>query len=326
MKHLGRIACLGLLASAANTHATTFVVTRTDDPAPNGCNVGDCSLREAILAANAASATLNEIQLGTATYHLDATVTATGSLLVTGAGSANTRIETAGTNLLQLDSAAFYLAGVQLDAGGEAELSGTAGTILMTDVFAPNATGILYLFADSIGIEDCDIRPVIGASHLEHAYVAASTFVSLNLYGGTHGDDVDITVQHVTIDGSLAPEQRSGITIGIQGPSNPAAVRVADAIVTNRVVLGAHAPGTAAVLAMGGWYPRAGRLTIERGYFGGGYGHLTEAGERAADVAEGFGLTVEPTYTAKAFACAVDRWRTGRRVVFIQTYDGRASR
>jgi len=32
---------------------STFTVTRADDPAPNGCAVGDCSLREAIIAANA---------------------------------------------------------------------------------------------------------------------------------------------------------------------------------------------------------------------------------------------------------------------------------
>jgi hypothetical protein len=31
-------------------------------------------------------------------------------------------------------------------------------------------------------------------------------------------------------------------------------------------------------------------------------------------------MSVEPTYTAKAFAAALDRWRAGRRVVFVQTY------
>lgn len=33
--------------------ATTYTVTRSDDPAPNGCLVGDCSLREAIIDSNA---------------------------------------------------------------------------------------------------------------------------------------------------------------------------------------------------------------------------------------------------------------------------------
>lgn len=37
--------------------AANFTVTRTDDPTPDGCAPGDCSLREAVMAANAANAT-----------------------------------------------------------------------------------------------------------------------------------------------------------------------------------------------------------------------------------------------------------------------------
>jgi hypothetical protein len=42
-------------AASGAAAATTFTVTRTDDPAPNGCRPGDCSLREAVIAANAGS-------------------------------------------------------------------------------------------------------------------------------------------------------------------------------------------------------------------------------------------------------------------------------
>lgn len=41
---------LGLLAKAAG--AEDFQVTRSDDPVPGACAVGDCSLREAVIAAN----------------------------------------------------------------------------------------------------------------------------------------------------------------------------------------------------------------------------------------------------------------------------------
>ena len=44
----------GLLAAIVLTctaHAATFNVTRMDDPAPDGCNVNNCSLREAVIAA-----------------------------------------------------------------------------------------------------------------------------------------------------------------------------------------------------------------------------------------------------------------------------------
>jgi len=37
----------------AATQVTNYIVTRTDDPPPGNCQAGDCSLREAILAANA---------------------------------------------------------------------------------------------------------------------------------------------------------------------------------------------------------------------------------------------------------------------------------
>jgi D-cysteine desulfhydrase len=120
----------------------------------------------------------------------------------------------------------------------------------------------------------------------------------------------------------------TGLTIGLQlggwRQTRVVAVRVADAIVTNRAVLAVHAFGTFGLLAMGGWVPRRGNIAIERGYFGEGYGHPTDAGEQAVEEGARLGLVLESTYTAKAFAAALDRWRAGRRVVFVQTYAGRS--
>ena len=121
----------------------------------------------------------------------------------------------------------------------------------------------------------------------------------------------------------------TGLTIGLQlggggrPPSWPCAS--ADAVVTNRALLAAHAVGTFALLGMGGWMPRHGNIAIERGYLGEGYGHPSEAGEQAIDEGARLGLALEPTYTAKAFAAALDRWRAGRRVVFVQTYAGQGA-
>jgi CSLREA domain-containing protein len=50
-------------------HAAPYAVTRTDDPAPDGCAIGDCSLREAIIAANG-SGGLDLIFLPAGTYVL----------------------------------------------------------------------------------------------------------------------------------------------------------------------------------------------------------------------------------------------------------------
>ncbi len=49
----GCLAALALLATASAACAVTYRPTRTDDPKPNGCKAKDCSLREAVIAANA---------------------------------------------------------------------------------------------------------------------------------------------------------------------------------------------------------------------------------------------------------------------------------
>ncbi len=61
--------CLALLAPLSVAHAATITVTRTDDPAPDGCLPSDCSLREAVLAANATVAH-DTIVLRSQTYTL----------------------------------------------------------------------------------------------------------------------------------------------------------------------------------------------------------------------------------------------------------------
>ncbi|MGI8662458.1 MAG: pyridoxal-phosphate dependent enzyme [Acidimicrobiales bacterium] len=100
------------------------------------------------------------------------------------------------------------------------------------------------------------------------------------------------------------------------------AVRVADALVTNRAVLATHAAGTLGILAVGGWVPRRGQLTIDKRWLGGGYGEATAAGAAATEAAAALGLAVEATYTAKALAAALDAWRGAKRVLFVQTYAG----
>jgi 1-aminocyclopropane-1-carboxylate deaminase/D-cysteine desulfhydrase-like pyridoxal-dependent ACC family enzyme len=117
-----------------------------------------------------------------------------------------------------------------------------------------------------------------------------------------------------------------GLGLGGWRATRVVAVRVADAVVTNRAVLGAHSAPTLAMLATGGWRPQPVPLVIERGYLGAGYGHSTAAGDDASIEAARYGVELEATYTAKAFAAALDRWRAGRRVVFVQTYAGHADR
>src|SRR5690349_9235903 len=101
MKLLTSAIAAVLFASAAQ--AADFRVTRTDDPAPDGCFFNDCSVREAVIAANAAPGA-DRIVLRSGTYNLtridsspdshDATVGplwVTSSMTFVGAGEAATR-------------------------------------------------------------------------------------------------------------------------------------------------------------------------------------------------------------------------------------------
>lgn len=63
------------------------------------------------------------------------------------------------------------------------------------------------------------------------------------------------------------------------------------------------------------------QFTVDGRWLGAGYGHPTEAGERATVVAESQGLRLDPTYTAKAFAAALDLVHHGAygRVLYWHT-------
>ena len=63
-------ALLPLAALQSPATAATFTVTRTDDPAPGGCSTSDCSLREAISAANN-HAGPDTVKLGASAYFIE---------------------------------------------------------------------------------------------------------------------------------------------------------------------------------------------------------------------------------------------------------------
>jgi D-cysteine desulfhydrase len=102
------------------------------------------------------------------------------------------------------------------------------------------------------------------------------------------------------------------------------AVRVAPAVVANRRRVAALARGAARVLARCGVVVgRAGDATpVVVDGVGEGYGHPTAAGETARRLAAAHGVTLDPTYGAKAFAALPTVAGRGlRRVVFWHTFD-----
>lgn len=93
-----------------------------------------------------------------------------------------------------------------------------------------------------------------------------------------------------------------------------------------------HLSGRAQVIALSMATSRAARLPIypkrylerfkvDGRWLGRGYGHFTEAGERATRIAADHGILLDPTYTAKAFAAALDFIDNGRyrRILYWHT-------
>jgi D-cysteine desulfhydrase len=64
-----------------------------------------------------------------------------------------------------------------------------------------------------------------------------------------------------------------------------------------------------------------GRLIVDERFLGSGYGYPTDEGEAASRDAASAGLALDPTYTAKAFACALwyVRARRAERVLYWHT-------
>ncbi len=90
---LGGVA-LGVL-HVTDLRAASFTVTRTDDTERGACNPGDCSLREAIEAANALAPETSTITLPAGTYGLTIAqrLSMSADITITGAGSAATIVD-----------------------------------------------------------------------------------------------------------------------------------------------------------------------------------------------------------------------------------------
>jgi CSLREA domain-containing protein len=103
---VGILAAVLMLSPGEDAHSASITVTRFDDPTPDGCPPSDCSLREAIIAANT-SPGFDTIDLAAGTYTLsipgteeDASATGDLDLLddltISGVGAEATSIDAGG--------------------------------------------------------------------------------------------------------------------------------------------------------------------------------------------------------------------------------------
>ena len=114
-------------------------------------------------------------------------------------------------------------------------------------------------------------------------------------------------VVHVA-GGTLGTAAGLALGLGLGGlETRVDAYRITSALVTNRRVLGGLIGGASALLAAAGvpvpdTAQVEGRVVLRDEQLGAGYGRDTEAGRAAAERFGGEGLTLDPTYTAKAAA------------------------
>ena len=110
------------IVSVTAAQAATFSVTRFDDPTPNACAPGDCSLREAVIAANAAAgADTIAIQGGVYTLTIpdsteaaDALDASQGDLDVTDALTIQGNVEFSNPSFPTIDAGARFTAGAAI--------------------------------------------------------------------------------------------------------------------------------------------------------------------------------------------------------------------
>jgi len=210
---------LTLLATVSMcAHAATFVVTRLDDPAPNGCQPGDCSLREAAIAAdsNDPFAARDVIQLGVGTCTLTLGVLPLNqNLEVVGAGSAQTKIVTAGSLFTTDVHVSLYMHGMTLMTGQYQKFISVLDNLKFDDIVIPAAGGEVYGGGDSdfvsaVDVSNSELGDVLACKqNFGTCTIVDSRLADLEVKGLSPGPAV--VVQRSSIDGDLYPGAVTGI-------------------------------------------------------------------------------------------------------------------
>jgi CSLREA domain-containing protein len=247
MKHRGLLVVLVVaLCWAGQAHAATFTVTRTDDPGPGACD-SDCSLREAVLAANGGAGG-DTITLPPGHYRLtraglneDAASTGdldlTKSVTITGAGARSTVIDATGTDRV------FHVA-----AGANVEVSGVTitGGLVNANGAGIASSGALRLVRDTItGNRAAGTSNGGGVDSSSALTVSESTIARNQAYnGGGINFAGSLTVTNSTISGNAAGGWMSnGAGGGIEGSAGSTLTLASSTITSNQSFNGPFSGG-----------------------------------------------------------------------------------
>lgn len=135
---------LATLLLTGTASAAEFIVTRADDPTPDGCLPTDCSLREAVAAA-LATPEADVVRLQAGQYQLSTMpVVVSGQVTITGLGSDQTRlVGNIPAALIQIDTFAdVTVQGIEMvNANADAVLVAGSSALLLRDIAVPDDGG-----------------------------------------------------------------------------------------------------------------------------------------------------------------------------------------
>lgn len=262
MRLLLPYACL-FLAFAPAAHAEVFNVTRTDDPLPDACVPGDCSLREAMEAAQANDpfAEADEVVLPAGTHALlrGPLGAIRQALRVRGAGSAQTRVETTDeeSSVFMADSdLGIAIEGLAI-AAPYALIAEADSLLALDDVVVESGTTTFGTGA-SVEMRNSELRRTLYCRG--EVLIEDSSIFNLYVMAPQQGTPV-VTLRRVLVDGTLNPDPPTS-TIAIHAGS----VTIEDSTIADSAL---NQVGPNTTLVRGSMIARthasldAGTLTIE---------------------------------------------------------------
>lgn len=226
---LEHVACLVLIAASSAVQAATLVVTRNDDPAPNGCLPGDCSLREAVAAANA-NVDPDLIQVPAANYGLlRGKLTLAGNVQIFGDTDATTKVEGDGTfpvfDIVGVADVKLARMTIQAHGAHAIDAEPDANTILEFVTVPENDSQIRAGGAansnGSLSVRASEIHSAIDCGNIHDCRVQEGSQI-FRLTAGTNSlTDMFVSITNSIIDGNLAVGD-SGALIATNGEVNVA--------------------------------------------------------------------------------------------------------
>jgi len=234
MNSFSRCLLVAALGFSWHAHAVTFVVTRTDDPSPDGCQPGDCSLREAAIAAdgNDEFAARDVISLPAGAYALTlGELPMHQNLEIAGSGSAQTSVNCGATALLNAFDDALFIHGLTLQTTNGFVLA-VDGGLKLDDIRVPVGGGSISgggnnAFSTAVEVSNSELRDSLDCTQSHGSCtISDSHLLTLTFFGEFPGPK--LLMQRSTIDGTLDPDYSSGLLMRVAD-----GITIEDSVITD---------------------------------------------------------------------------------------------